>query len=63
VLRRIIDEAPRFAAANAVLLLEFTPEQDHALTELITAHGGYQDISICKDLGHRPRVLKARLRG
>jgi release factor glutamine methyltransferase len=62
VLRRIINEAPRFARSNGLLLLEFTPEQADALETFITAHGGYNEISIRKDLGHRPRVLKARFR-
>lgn len=62
VLRRIIRTAPEFAAPNALLLLEFTPEQASALESLLTEHGGYEEISIRKDLAHRPRVLRARIR-
>ncbi|WP_040591995.1 peptide chain release factor N(5)-glutamine methyltransferase [Schlesneria paludicola] len=62
ILRRIIEQAPRFAAPSALLLLEFTPEQAEALEQLTVAHGGYEDVSIVKDLGHRARVLKARIR-
>lgn len=62
ILRRIIDAAPSFANQNALLLLEFTPEQADALKTIVTAHAAYQDVSIQKDLGHRPRVLKARFR-
>lgn len=62
VLKRIINDAPQFAAPKGLLLLEFTPEQASVLESLLTSHGGYTDISIRKDLGHRPRVLKARFR-
>lgn len=61
ILRRIVTEAPKFAAPNAWLLLEFTPEQAEALESLVTVHGAYDQISIKKDLGHRARVLKARM--
>ena len=62
LLRRIIHEAPKFAADDAILLLEFTPEQSDQLTAILTEHGGYEEIVIRKDLAHRPRVLKARFR-
>ena len=62
VLRRIINEAPKFAVPNGLLLLEFTPEQAQVLEALLASHGGYEEISIRKDLAHRPRVLKARFR-
>ncbi|WP_440591823.1 peptide chain release factor N(5)-glutamine methyltransferase [Schlesneria sp.] len=62
VLRKIIEAAPRFAKENAHLLLEFTPEQADALTEIVAAHGGYDDILIRKDLALRPRILRARFR-
>ena len=63
ILKRIIDAAPAFAASNALLLLEFTPEQADSLNTIVTEHGGYHEIVIRKDLAHRPRVLKARFRG
>lgn len=62
VLRRIIHEAPAFASPNALLLLEFTPEQATSLEAMLAEHGGYDEISVRKDLAHRPRVLKARFR-
>lgn len=62
VLRRIIDAAPEFAAPRGLLLLEFTPEQVDELEALIKNHPAYDDVSIRKDLGHRPRVLRARFR-
>ncbi len=62
VIRRIIDAAPTFAVPNGLLLLEFTPEQAGTLETLLTDHGGYDEISIRKDLAHRPRVLRARFR-
>ncbi len=62
VLRRIISDAPRFAAPNALLLLEFTPEQASSITQIVEAQGDYERIEIRKDLGHRPRVLKAHFR-
>ncbi len=63
ILKRIIDAAPAFAASNALLLLEFTPEQADVLNAIVSNHGGYDEIVIRKDLAHRPRVLKARFRG
>lgn len=62
ILRRIIEQAPRFAAPSGLLLLEFTPEQADALEQMTVAHGAYENVSIVKDLGHRARVLKARFR-
>lgn len=62
VLKRIIDEAPSRLAPGGRLLLEFTPEQADSLESLIQKHGGYDEISIRKDLAHRPRVITARLR-
>ena len=63
ILRRIIEQAVQFAVPGGLLLLEFTPEQAEALEQFTVAHGGYEDVSIVKDLGHRARVLKARFRG
>ena len=63
ILKRIIEAAPAFAASNALLLLEFTPEQAELLKAIVTNHSGYEEIEIRKDLAHRPRVLKARFRG
>ena len=63
ILRRIIDEAPAFAASKALLLLEFTPEQADSLKAIVENHGAYDEIEVRKDLAHRPRVLKARFRG
>ena len=63
ILTRIIEAAPGFASPNALLLLEFTPEQAESLKAIVASHGGYDEIVIRKDLAHRPRVLKARFRG
>lgn len=63
ILRKIIDAAPGYAAANALLLLEFTPEQASALEAMVAAHDAYSEVSIRKDLAQRPRILKARIRG
>ena len=62
LLRRIIQSAPQFAAPQGMLLLEFTPEQADSLKTMLIEHGGYDEITICKDLAHRPRVLRARFR-
>ena len=63
VLREIINQAPRFSVENAILLLEFTPEQADALKAIVEAQGSYAEVEVRKDLAHRPRVLKARFRG
>lgn len=62
ILRRIIEAAPAFAKPDALLLMEFTPEQADALKAIAMQHPAYSDVAIQKDLGHRPRVLKARIR-
>ena len=62
LIRRIIDQAPKFATPGAILLIEFTPEQATTLEQLVSADSRYQDVAIRKDLGHRPRVLSARFR-
>lgn len=62
ILQRIIEAAPRYAAPQAMLLLEFASEQAQRLVKLLEAHGGYEQITIRDDLGKRPRVLKARFR-
>jgi release factor glutamine methyltransferase len=62
LLRRIIQSAPQYAAPQGMLLLEFTPEQADSLKTMLIEHGGYDEITICKDLAHRPRVLRARFR-
>jgi release factor glutamine methyltransferase len=63
VVRQIVAAAPRYAVPNGVLLLEFTPEQATAIEQILTEHGGYNQISIRKDLAHRPRVVRAIIRG
>ena len=63
VLKRIIEVAPKFAAPGALLLLEFTPEQAAALEAIVSAHGGYEQVSIRKDLANRARVLRAKVSG
>ncbi|MEI8021428.1 MAG: HemK/PrmC family methyltransferase, partial [Schlesneria sp.] len=63
ILKRIIDEAPAFAASNGLLLLEFTSEQADSLKAIVANHGAYDEIEVRKDLAHRPRVLKARFQG
>lgn len=62
IIRRIVDQAPKFAAPGAVLLIEFTPEQAATLEQLVNGDKRYQDVTIKKDLGHRPRVLSAKFR-
>lgn len=62
ILRKIIDEAPSRLMPGGLLLLEFTPEQAEALESLTVKDGRYDEVTIRKDLAHRPRVLKARLR-
>ena len=63
IIRRILEAAPTFLAPNGLIAIEFTPEQAESLEQIVTKHGGYEQIEIRKDLGKRPRVLRARLRG
>lgn len=62
VVHRIVNEAPKHSAPNGLLLLEFTPEQASTIETILTQHGGYNEITIRKDLAHRPRVITARFR-
>ena len=61
VLRQIVDTVPQFANPGGLLLMEFSPEQAPALESLLAGDSRYCEVSIRKDLGHRPRVIRARL--
>ena len=62
IIRRIIETAPNYAAKNGMLLLEFSPEQSQQLVSMLEGAGRYEQIEVRKDLGHRPRVIRARFR-
>lgn len=61
VMDRLIAAAPDYAAPNALFLMELSPEQADTATEKLTAAGKYKDVTVCRDLAARPRVMKARL--
>ena len=60
ILRKIIEQAPAYAAPSGWLMLEFTPEQADSLQKIVQQDGRYREIAIRKDLAHRPRVLRAQ---
>lgn len=61
VIDRLIAAAPDFAAANALFLMELSPEQADTASQKLTAAGKYADVTVRRDLAARPRVMKARL--
>jgi release factor glutamine methyltransferase len=63
VIDRLIAAAPRHAEPNALFLMELSPEQGEAARQKLIAHGTYTDVSLGKDLGGRPRVLRATIAG
>ncbi|QDV18909.1 Release factor glutamine methyltransferase [Gimesia panareensis] len=58
--RKIIQEAIPCLKEGGQLLLEFSPEQEAALRELLTASGNYRNIRVKTDLAHRSRVIIAQ---
>ena len=61
LIRKIAREAPRFLRAGGSILIEFTPEQASTILELFRQPGsGFEEVTIIPDLGHQPRVLRAR---
>ncbi len=61
LIRRIAQEAPAFVRPGGWVLIEFTPEQADAIQALFRQPGsGFEDVAIVADLGHQPRVLRAR---
>lgn len=61
VIDRLIAAAPDFAASKALFLMELSPEQADTASQKLTAAGKYTDVTVCKDLAARPRVMKARM--
>ncbi len=61
VFERLIAAAPQHAVPGALFLMEMSPEQAEPLQQRLTAHGGYTDVTIRKDLAGRPRIIKARI--
>ena len=61
VMDRLIAAAPDYASPNALFLMELSPEQADTATEKLNATGKYRDVTVCRDLAARPRVMKARL--
>ena len=61
LIRQIARQAAAFVRPGGGLLIEFTPEQAGAIQALFSQAGsGFEDVSIVSDLGHQPRVLRAR---
>ena len=63
VIRRLIDDAPQHLASRGKLLIEISGEQADAVTQLLTANGGYDEITVLKDLAKQPRVVRAARNG
>lgn len=59
VVRRIVEESPRWLAADGVLALEIGYDQAEGVTELLRARG-YRAIERRRDYGGHERVVSAR---
>lgn len=60
IIRRIADGATRHLSPGGGLLIEFSPEQSGAITDLFRSHpSGYQSVTTIPDLSGQPRVLRA----
>ena len=61
LIRKIEDESGAFIRPGGSILIEFSPEQAPAMQALFRREGsGFEDVAIVSDLGHQPRVLRAR---
>jgi len=58
--RKIIQEAVPRLKEGGQLLLEFSPEQEADLQELLTTSGNYRNIRVKTDLANRARVIIAQ---
>jgi release factor glutamine methyltransferase len=59
LIRRIVRGAASCLRPGGWILIEFTPEQAGAIQALLR-DSGFEDVSIVADLGHEPRVVRAR---
>ena len=59
IIRRIVEEAPKFLVPKGHLLLEFSPEQTAAVASLLKANEAYDSIKVIKDLSGRERAIQA----
>ena len=55
--RRIIQEADSYLKEEGTLLLEFSPEQELSLKQLLEASGKFAEIRVKADLAGRARVI------
>lgn len=60
IIRRILDTAHEYLAANGLLLIEIGYDQSGAAIALTQSSGEYEQIEILKDYGGIGRILKAR---
>lgn len=61
LIRQIALEGVAYVRPGGTILIEFTPEQADTIRALFNEPGsGWEDATIVQDLGHQPRVLKAR---
>jgi len=59
VIRRIVEDAPRFLESAGTLLIEFSPEQEAAIVRLINDRGSFGDITVLRDMNQNPRAVRA----
>ncbi|HTI49606.1 MAG TPA: peptide chain release factor N(5)-glutamine methyltransferase [Planctomycetaceae bacterium] len=62
VIVRLIAGVPGHLAPGGLLLIEFSPEQTPAVTELTTAEDSLELLRVLKDVAGKPRALLARRR-
>jgi len=59
VIRRLVEEAHRHLKDGGRLMIEISPEQAEAVSDLLRKHGSYTDVSVVKDLSGNARVARA----
>ncbi|MHB1418304.1 MAG: N5-glutamine methyltransferase family protein, partial [Bacillota bacterium] len=59
--RRIIPQAAEYLTPGGLLALEIGCDQAESVTRIIQARGVFDEITVRRDYGGRPRVVCARL--
>ncbi len=59
IIRRIVENSPRFLNPGGTLLIEFSPEQAERISGLLNERGSFDEVTILRDLSQNPRVVRA----
>ncbi len=59
IIRRIVEQSPRFLNPGGTLLIEFSPEQAERVSGLLNESGSFGEVTILRDLSQNPRAVRA----